>query len=97
MRPKTIVLLILTVLLTIILMKNTEEVTFWVFGNYNISKLAILAIFFLIGVIVGLLLGRPRRKKDQHPSSYTVNSDSPILPPAPTSISQEDEEYLRND
>jgi len=95
MRPKIIILLILTVLVTIVLMKNTEEVTFWVFGDHSISKLAILAIFFLIGVLVGAILARPRRKKEQHPSSYSVNGETP-LPPS-SSMSPEDEEYLRND
>ena len=98
MRIKTIFLLILTILLTIVLMKNTESVNFWIFGDHSVSKLAILAIFFLLGIIVGLILARSGKKKDQHPSVYSITGDAgETLPPATKSLSAEDEEDLRND
>lgn len=62
MKAKTIFIIVLTALVTIILMKNMDEVEFWIFGVYNIPKLAVLGTMFAIGVIVGLMLGKNRRK-----------------------------------
>lgn len=64
MKAKTIFIIILTALVTIILMKNADEVNFWIFGDYTIPKLAVLGTMFLIGVIVGWMLGRSRKKKE---------------------------------
>jgi uncharacterized membrane protein YciS (DUF1049 family) len=62
MSIKTIFVIIVSALATIILMKNTDEVTFWIFGNMYISKLAILGIMFALGFIVGIIVARPSRK-----------------------------------
>ncbi|HZH55068.1 MAG TPA: hypothetical protein VFD72_05405 [Sphingobacteriaceae bacterium] len=64
MKTKTIFIIILTALVTIILMKNADEVNFWIFGDYTIPKLAVLGTMFLIGVIVGWMLGRSKKKKE---------------------------------
>lgn len=62
MRAKTIFIIIVTVLVTVILMKNMDEVNFWIFGTRTVPKLAVLGTMFFIGVIVGFLLGRPKHK-----------------------------------
>lgn len=64
MSAKTIFIIIVTVLVTIILMKNTDEVSFWIFGDAEIPKLAILGTMFGLGLIVGYLVGRPKKKQE---------------------------------
>jgi hypothetical protein len=44
-------------------MKNTDEVNFWIFGNHSVPKLAVLGVMFGIGLIVGYLVGRPKKPK----------------------------------
>lgn len=62
MSAKTIFIIVVTVLVTVILMKNTDEVTFWIFGDIEVPKLTILGVMFGLGLIVGFLVGRPRKK-----------------------------------
>ncbi|SFC47910.1 hypothetical protein SAMN05421747_11237 [Parapedobacter composti] len=62
MSAKTIFIVVITVLVTVILMKNMDEVNFWIFGTRTVPKLAVMATMFFIGAVVGFLLGRPRRK-----------------------------------
>ncbi|HCN83005.1 MAG TPA: hypothetical protein DIT07_05200 [Sphingobacteriaceae bacterium] len=62
MSAKTIFIIVVTVLVTIILMKNTDEVSFWIFGDAQIPKLSILGVMFGLGLIVGYLIGRPKKK-----------------------------------
>jgi len=62
MSAKTIFIVVITVLVTVILMKNMDEVNFWIFGARTVPKLAVMATMFFIGAVVGFLLGRPRRK-----------------------------------
>jgi uncharacterized integral membrane protein len=64
MSAKTIFIIIVTVLVTIVLMKNTDEVSFWIFGDAKIPKLTILGIMFGLGLIVGYLTGRPKKKQE---------------------------------
>lgn len=62
MSAKTIFIIGITVLVTVILMKNMDEVNFWIFGTRSVPKLAVLGTMFFIGAIVGFLIGRPRKK-----------------------------------
>ena len=89
MSAKTIFLVIISVLVTIILMKNTDEVNFWLFGDRSVPKLAVLGVMFLSGAIVGFMLGRPRRR----------NSTDEHLPEDRTerTLSQEDRDYISDD
>lgn len=61
MTSKTIVIIVTTILVTIILMKNTDEVNFWIFGIHSVPKLAVLGVMFGVGLILGYLAGRPRK------------------------------------
>lgn len=62
MSAKTIFIIVLTVLVTVILMKNMDEVNFWIFGTRSVPKLAVLGTMFFIGAVVGFLVGRPKKK-----------------------------------
>jgi uncharacterized integral membrane protein len=89
MRIKTIIIIIATVLVTIILMKNMEEVDFWIFGTYSIPKLLVLGAIFLLGIIVGWLLGRPKKKIiPLEEEDYLTTNTSPGL-------SEEDKNYVQ--
>ena len=85
---KTIFVAIVTALVTIILMKNTDEVMFWIFGNMYISKLAILGVMFGLGLFTGILIARPssKRRSDDEYADITENKTN--------SLSEEDKEYL---
>jgi preprotein translocase subunit SecG len=93
---KTLFIIIVSVLVTIILMNNTEEIDFWIFGDAEIPKLAVLGFMFGLGLIVGYLAGRPGKKsvikddsendKDDYINSNTEKQDQ---------LSDEDREYIR--
>lgn len=108
MNFKTIVIIVLSALTAIILYKNTEESTFWLFGDIVISKLVLLSIFYFLGIITGAILFR---RKSKHPKEYNVSNtnSSPeqhysptdqgpgLNPYAPSNLSDEDREFIRKD
>ena len=62
MRIKTIIIITITVLLTVVLMQNTGRVNFEIlWATFAMSKLVMLAAVAAIGFILGLLVGRPRK------------------------------------
>lgn len=97
MRIKTFFVILITVLVTIVLMNNTEEIDMWLFGTTRISKLIILAVVFVLGFIVGALVMRPRKKKviaededvypEEDPQNIPVNTYK-------TKLSDEDRDYI---
>jgi hypothetical protein len=90
---KTIFIITVTVLVTIVLMKNTDEVDFWLFGTTSISKLAILGVMFILGFIIGILIARPR-KKAVTTEPVSEDSQTPDSKEKPSSLSDEDREYI---
>ena len=62
MHLKTLSIIAISVLLTIVLMNNTDDIHFWLFGDMKISKLTILGTMFVVGFIVGALVARPTKK-----------------------------------
>lgn len=71
MKPKTVIFGIITALVLVILFKNKEEASFWLFGEIRTSKLFILGVFFILGVITG---GFMFRRKKSHPKEYRINN-----------------------
>lgn len=90
MSAKTIFIIIISVLVTIILMKNTDEVRFWIFGDAYVPKLAILGTMFGLGLIVGFLLGRPRKK-----TVPIADHTQTTYPKEDNKLSDEDRDYIR--
>ena len=93
MKPKTIIILILTVLLTVFLTVNSDAVDFdFLIGEpVSVSKLVVIGICVLIGFILGFIVGRPRKTL----SSY----DTEIEKGYPASenkstLSDEDRDYI---
>ena len=96
MSIKTIFIVVISVLVTIILMNNTDEIDFWIFGNARIPKLAILGSMFALGLIAGFLAGRPKRKipADNYEENITPN-DQPSHITDHNTLSEEDRDYIR--
>ncbi len=100
MKPKTIIIAVLLAFLAIVLFNNKEEASFWLFGEIRTSKLIILGIFFILGVVVGGILFR---RKPKHPKEYTVSNpqvsipDDTYLNPNDKNLSDDDREYIRRD
>lgn len=70
---KTIVIAVISALVAIILFKNTEPSSFWLFGDIVTSKLILLGIFYILGVISGGILFR---RKSKHPKEYNVTNET---------------------
>ncbi len=96
MNFKTILIITISVLVTVVLMNNTDEVDFWLFGDARIPKLAILGSMFGLGLIVGFILGRPRKKivEDNYDEGEVPAKTYSETKHAPT-LSDEDREYIR--
>ncbi|WP_374163357.1 hypothetical protein [Arcticibacter sp. MXS-1] len=91
MSGKTIFIIVVTVLVTVILMNNTEEIDFWIFGITRIPKLAVLGTMLIVGFILGFLAGRPRRKT----LPYTEPADETAeLEEYRSKLSDEDRDYI---
>lgn len=95
---KTIFIIVISVLVTIILMNNTDEINFWIFGNARIPKLVVLGVMFGLGLIVGFMVGRPR-KRIQSDALNTVepiqNKDQDYIKNDHDQLSDEDRDYIR--
>ncbi|ASU33769.1 LapA family protein [Mucilaginibacter xinganensis] len=64
MRIKTIIIIVITILLTIVLMQNTGRVNFdFLWATFWMSKLVVLLFVAVISFILGVLVGRPKRVK----------------------------------
>jgi uncharacterized integral membrane protein len=91
MRITTMLIIVISVLLTIVLMQNTEPVKFTIlFGTFYISKLTALLSFSVVAFILGVLVGRPKKARsiatDDNDEDYTNNK--------PDTLSDEDREYI---
>lgn len=103
MKPKSIIIALVLALVFLILFNNKEESSFWLFGEIRTSKLLILGIFFLLGVITGGILFR---RKNKHPEEYVVTNISSYQKEEfphqdqvnmNSQLSDDDKEFLRND
>lgn len=98
MKPKTILFTLISTLVLIILFNNKEEASFWLFGDIRTSKLLILGIFFLLGVITGGILFRRRKKQsnDNTVSSTIHDNDenNTLTQSSLYQLSDEDREFL---
>ena len=66
MRFRLTVILLLVVLFIVLIAQNTGDASItFLFWTATASRLILLAITFLVGIVVGFLLGRPWRRKKQ--------------------------------
>ena len=91
MRIKTIFIIIITVLLTVVIMQNTKAVPFnFLFSTFYVSQMVMLIAVAVVGFIVGLIVGRPARAKYmpvKDPEIETKNNK-------PDTLSQQDRDYI---
>ncbi len=94
---KTIFIIVISVLVTVILMNNTDEIDFWIFGEARIPKLTILGSMFGTGFLVGFLAGRPRKKSPLVADTGLAARENQPAPHTETrgELSDEDREYIR--
>ena len=91
MRIKTIIVILITALLTIVLMQNTGPVTFSVlWADFRIPKLVMLTAVSVIAFILGVLVGRPKRVR-RIGGDYI---DDNIRKDDTNTLSDEDREYI---
>ena len=91
MRIKTMFIIFVTVLLTVAIMQNTDEVLFkFLFATFRVSKLIMLLIVAVVSFLVGVLVGRPGRPK------YVQGGDAELeeQKTKPDTLSQEDRDYI---
>ena len=94
MRISTTLIIIVTVLLTIIIMQNTDPVKFTILLTHTvIPKAVMLTGFAVVAFILGVLAGRPRKVKRISDYDYDHDEGSDIRPPAGT-LSDEDRDYI---
>lgn len=91
MRTKTVLIIILTALITIFLMINTDAVEFnFILVKKEISKLLVVGICTFVGFVLGYWAGRPKtivstydKEPDEHGNAGKSN------------LSDEDREYIK--
>ncbi|WP_316800651.1 LapA family protein [Pedobacter frigidisoli] len=92
MSGKTIFIIILTVLLTVFLMVNTEPVDFdFLVGTVPVSKLLVIGICIVIGFIIGFVAGRPRKTISSYDDEIERNQSTPANK---KELSDEDRDYI---
>jgi uncharacterized integral membrane protein len=91
MRTKTIVVIGITVILTIVLMQNTDQVDFaFLWANFRISKLVMMISVSVISFILGVLVGRPKSIK----RFDDENLDNRFGKGSSDTLSEEDRDYI---
>lgn len=91
MSGKTIFIIILTALLTIFLMVNTEPVDFdFLVTTVAVSKLLVIGICIIVGFIIGFIVGRPRKTV----SSYDDEIEKNHSVSNKKELSDEDRDYI---
>ena len=64
MRFRLTIILLLVVLFIVLIAQNTGDASItFLFWTATASRIVLLAITFLVGIVVGFLLGRPWRRK----------------------------------
>ena len=87
---KTGLIIAISVLVTIVLMNNQDEVKFWIFGDVGVSKLVVLGVMFLLGFILGVMSFRKKKQAE-----ITYQDENLGEPEKPASgLSDEDRAYI---
>ncbi|MES2268899.1 MAG: hypothetical protein V4520_19190 [Bacteroidota bacterium] len=91
---KNISALVLVVLITIIIMQNTDEVKFTIlFSTVYMSKVPVMTGIAVAAFILGVLVGRPKNKKyniAEHYDELHAGEDK-------NTLSDEDRDYISRD
>jgi len=94
MRITTMLIIFISVLLTVVLMQNTDPVRFTIlFADVRLSKLTAMATTAVVGFILGYMVGRPKRARQIAPNYREGEHDADD----PDTLSDEDRRYISND
>ena len=64
-RVRSVAILVLVLLALVVMVQNTEVVSVRIlFWDLEMSRIVLLTLSIAVGVIIGLLLGRPWRKRN---------------------------------
>jgi len=79
MRARTVVIIVLLILSLTLVAQNTQVVTFqlW-FWTLTMSRVLLLGGSLVVGIVIGLLLGRPWKSRRATPAKATTADDSII-------------------
>jgi len=98
---KTIIIIILSILITVIFMQNTDQVLFTIlWKELYVSKLIMMLVVTLFGFIIGVIVARPKKKKQviqnaDVPLEVTQSEDKDYIEmPKKQGLSNEDRDYL---
>lgn len=95
MRIKTIIILAIAIVLTIIFMQNLEAVKFTVlFSTLYISKVTVMLIVAVISFVLGFLVGRPGNTRYNHVGYDTDSSAEVQENKKLNTLSDDDRDYL---
>ena len=84
-------IIFVTVLLTVVIMQNTDKVLFtFLFADFRISKLVLLLIVAIVSFIIGVLVGRPGKPKYIPGQNDEVNN----IKTKTDTLSDEDRDYI---
>lgn len=93
MSTKTIITIILSVIVTIFLVYNSDPVDFdFLVTTVSVSKLIVMAVCVLIGFIIGYMAGRPKTVVSTYDPKYT-DAENDLEAPQDT-MSKEDRDYI---
>jgi uncharacterized integral membrane protein len=91
MRIKTIFIILVTVLITVVLVQNTDPVNFsFLWATFRMPKLVMMTAVSVIAFILGVLVGRPNKVKrlgGDYPDDVYENDKS-------NTLSDEDRDYI---
>jgi len=91
MRIKTIIIILITVLLTVILFENSETIPFkFLWATFYWSKLIVLLFVGAIFFVLGILVGRPAKVKKLG-GDYTDNN---LDQGSSNTLSEDDKDYI---
>jgi len=87
MSVKSIFIILIGILATLVAINNTDAVNFWFFSDTKISKLAIIGGVFFAGWLIGFLMGKSGNKPKEASEFEEYEEDE-------SGLSHEDREYI---
>lgn len=91
MRLKTIAIVVITILLTVVLMQNTgRDHLDFLWATFSMSKLLMLLVVALVAFVLGYLVGKPKIVK-RLGGDFNEEGNDKIHP---GTLSQEDRDFI---
>jgi putative membrane protein len=89
MRAKTLFIIVMTALVTIFLVINTDAVEFnFIFVTADVSKLLVIGVCTFIGFILGYWVGKPKTTVTTYDDKFDTSTTTT------SGLSEEDRNYI---